>query len=162
MILTGAVIEKFWSRVERRGADDCWPWLASTDNFGRGKFWVVGSGRHYPAPRVALMLTTGESPPSTMFACHSCDNPACCNPAHLWWGDRSANMADCGAKGRHGFQQQYRGANNPQSKLDNAAVRDIRRRYAEGERPAVLAAEYEIHPASVWKIATKRSWQHVE
>ena len=35
-----------------------------------------------------------------LSACHHCDNPACCNPKHIWLGTTAANNADRDAKGR--------------------------------------------------------------
>ena len=156
---TIGTIHRFWAKVDRRADSECWPWLGSVDRFGRGKFWA---GMHLYAPRLMLMIATGEEPPPETFACHSCDDPGCVNPAHLWWGSRSENMKDCGSKGRHGFQQKYRGSANLQSKLTEEAVRDIRSRYAGGTAPGVLAVEYGILSSSVWKVATRRSWTHVE
>jgi hypothetical protein len=160
-MLTEEILDSFWSRVEKLGPTDCWPWLKATDRQGRGKFWVKGSGRHYPAPRIALASVSGLWPNAEVFACHTCDNPACCNPAHLWWGDRAANMRDCGAKGRHGFQQKYRGESNPQSSLTEDAVREIRQRYSEGQSAASIAPIYGVSPQTIWKAATGRTWGHV-
>lgn len=161
MTFSAKIISSFWSRVDIAGSDQCWPWKASTDRQGRGKFWVAGTGRHIPSPRFALILSSGESPDNTVFACHTCDNPACCNPKHLWWGDRSANMADCGAKGRHGLQQKYRGEDNPQSSLTAEAVREIRSRYHSGQSAASIAPDYCVSPNTIWKAATGRTWSYV-
>jgi len=49
---------------------------------------------------MALMLAKGWPPVDAMMACHTCDNPICCNPGHLWWGTAAENMQDASAKGR--------------------------------------------------------------
>ena len=88
---------KFWSRVDRRGENDCWLWTGPVDAFGRGRFYH--DGQTVRAPRVAFLLGTGSWP--SAFACHRCDNPACCNPSHIFDGTHSANMADMVSKARH-------------------------------------------------------------
>lgn len=92
---------RFWSLVDTSGGEDaCWPWLGSTiQHDGRGTF--AFEGRNTTAPRVALALAEGIEPPGrNTYACHRCDNPKCCNPAHLWWGSGADNMADASAKRR--------------------------------------------------------------
>lgn len=86
--------EAFWSRVDRSGGPDaCWPWLA-------------GSGRHYPkwegtsAGRWVLAQRLGRRLRPDEMACHTCDNPPCCNPAHLFVGSNLDNVNDAIAKGR--------------------------------------------------------------
>jgi hypothetical protein len=43
---------RFWSHVDRRGPEDCWPWTAGTDRWGYGQFRV--EGRLWPAHRWAF------------------------------------------------------------------------------------------------------------
>ncbi len=95
----GLVEAGFWLLVDKRGPDDCWPWLGSTiKKDGRGSYCT--GGKRYVASRYALALTSGGMPEPTVLACHSCDNPPCCNPAHLWWGTTAENRLDASAKGR--------------------------------------------------------------
>ncbi len=91
--------DSFWSRVDRREPDECWPWLgARRGRMGYGLFGFKHR-RAVPAHRMAYLLSKGDIPKG-MFVCHSCDNPPCCNPAHLWLGTHADNMADRHAKGR--------------------------------------------------------------
>lgn len=86
---------RFWIRVDGSAGDDaCWPWLGARDPKGYGQ-----AGKRWRAHRVAMFLTNGPIPPG-MFVCHHCDNPPCCNPAHLFIGTVTDNMRDCAAKGR--------------------------------------------------------------
>ena len=88
--------EKFWSKVNKGGADECWPWLKA-NRYGQ---FYIGNGMAKPAHRVAYELTYGDIP-AGLLVCHHCDNPPCCNPAHLFVGTVQDNMRDKISKGRH-------------------------------------------------------------
>jgi len=77
--------------------------------------------------------------------CHTCDNPICCNPAHLFLGDRFANMQDAGRKGRLSVPRP------PRHKLTVSQVEDVRRIVATGPRgtAAALAAQYGVSQAHI-------------
>lgn len=76
-----ALRERFWSRVDRRGPDECWPWLGAKNEKGYGKFDIPGHSP-FSAHRIALHLT-GREVSQRLVTDHLCRNPACCNPAHL-------------------------------------------------------------------------------
>lgn len=130
----------FWKRVDRTGGPDgCWPWLGRTMTSRRGYGRLVFKGRYVGAHRMALALVKGEPPDADMFACHACDNPVCCNPAHLWWGTHDENMADAVAKGRK------RGAPRKIDLDECVALR------ATGLSYAALAERYSVNQASIGK-----------
>jgi hypothetical protein len=112
MARSKSIAERFWSKVDRRGHGECWPWLASKDGHKRGEFYWSPAAGKITAPRAVWWLTHGAAPPSDLQVCHSCDYPACVNPAHLWLGDYSANARDAVAKGRLVAPVMY-GAANP-------------------------------------------------
>ena len=93
--------EAFWSRVEKRGQNECWPWVGAVGSTGDGygRMWVNGKMR--PATQMAWELANGEPFPHQMVACHTCDNTICVNPTHIWPGTQSDNLRDCVEKGRH-------------------------------------------------------------
>jgi len=91
--------ERFWSKVSIYWDAECWPWTAGLmGRMGYGNFSV--GGRNRAAHRVAWESANGESIPDGKFVCHRCDNPVCCNPAHLFLGTHADNMRDARTKGR--------------------------------------------------------------
>lgn len=75
----------------------CSEWQAARDPKGYGRFGVA-RGRVVFAHRFALALE-GVEVPDDALVCHHCDNPPCCEPAHLFVGDHAANMEDWRTKG---------------------------------------------------------------
>jgi hypothetical protein len=87
--------ERFWEKVDK--IDDCWTWQASKGGHGYGRFYM--NGTQWQANRAAFFLAHGTIDPE-LDVCHTCDNPACVRPDHLWQGTESDNMQDCIRKGR--------------------------------------------------------------
>jgi hypothetical protein len=87
---------RFQAKVDRRGPDECWPWLGSTN---RGYGLISDGHRQMRSTHVALDLD-GRPVPKGMSAMHTCDNPPCVNPVHLLVATHLENMRDMFAKGR--------------------------------------------------------------
>ncbi len=85
--------ERFRSRVDVKGPDDCWEWTAGKIPGGYGAVWDNSIGRHRHAHRLAWELANGPIPDG-LWVLHRCDNPPCCNPAHLWLGTQHDNDMD--------------------------------------------------------------------
>jgi len=87
--------ERFWAKVQK--SDGCWLWTASTDGKGYGKMLVDGGLQQ--AHRISWQLHTGISP-GALDVCHTCDNPPCVRPDHLFAGTALDNIMDMLSKGR--------------------------------------------------------------
>ena len=88
---------RFWSKVEKRGDDECWGWNAQKRWDGYGRF--VLKRKPMWAHRVSYELHHGPIPKG-MHVLHSCDTPACTNPKHLRIGTHKENMEEMQRKGR--------------------------------------------------------------
>lgn len=93
-----ADLRVFWSRVDVRGPDECWPWRNATPG-QYGTMWLPSERRARPAHVIAWVSKNGPLPDG-MQACHRCDNRPCCNPDHLFPGTQSDNIQDAMKKGR--------------------------------------------------------------
>lgn len=149
-------VEVFWSRVQRGAPDECWPWDKVGGN-GYGFTWH--EGKYVGAHRAAYELARG-SIPEGMQVCHSCDNPLCCNPAHLWLGTNSDNVADRDAKGRQ-CKGEARSRVVPK-KLTAEQVVEIRAKHDGRYGSAIrLAREYGVSATTIYGVIHSRSWAWV-
>ena len=91
----------YHSSYERKGMDECWLWTKRIDKDGYGK---LGFKRFHTdrAHRYGWELAHNQPVPKGMLVCHTCDNPSCQNPKHLFIGTQKDNVADSVSKGRHG------------------------------------------------------------
>jgi predicted DNA-binding protein (UPF0251 family) len=163
--------ETFWARV--RKTRSCWPWSGARNGCGYGS--IRYGGVTLLTHRLAWSLTNGAVPEG-LAVLHRCDNPACCNPAHLFLGTQDDNMKDCARKGRivnadisgnanpsrmHP-ERLRRGSHHPQAKLTEQDVRAIRAEYAAKKvSQQQLAARHGVARATIGNILTRKIWQHV-
>lgn len=179
--------DKFWSRVDRSGGPSaCWPWMGAKERKGYGH--ISCTAGQVRAHRAAWALVSPD-PPLTkdVHVLHRCDNPPCCNPAHLWTGTNQDNVNDCKGKGRntrsfgdasgarkhpellprgptHGFflhpERIPVGVRNGHAKLTDADVIEIVTAYRPG-LAGRMAEKYGVARGTVTKIMTGRTWTHL-
>lgn len=151
----------FWSRVDKQSSTDCWPWVAGRFQNGYGA--ISRFHKTLKAHRLAFEMTHGPIPEAAVV-CHTCDNPPCCNPAHLFLGSNRDNTLDCIAKGRYNaFKVPHtRGEQRYNAKLSDAAVRAIRDLYAEGRyTQARLAHMFNVSAFTVSSVVRGKKWKHL-
>lgn len=135
----------FRSRL-RECENGCIEYTGGRTSAGYGHAWN-GSGLIY-AHRFSLELIIGPIP-KEILVLHDCDNPPCCNPAHLFMGDDAENAADKCRKGRIPS-----GEKSPKAKLTDAQCEEIRKRYVLG-MGRILAREYGVASNLITRIAQR-------
>ena len=153
MASSKSITDRFWAKVDKGGPDECWPWTGNRLPKGYGQFKPFGLQRY--AHRVSWALAHGTTPdgtiPGGMCVLHSCDNPPCVNPAHLFLGTKTDNMRDKVAKGR-----QAKGVDNGQAKLSEDDVQAIRASLGESRKE--VARRFGVSAATVGDILCGRTW----
>jgi len=145
--------KRFWVKVNKCSLDECWNWLAYLDKDGYGYFNVNLASRK--AHRVAYVLAHGGLKTS-LLVCHSCDNPSCVNPAHLWAGTSRQNIDDMVIKSRSLI-----GTINPKAKLTKTKVRHILKLSQKGMFATVITKIIGCNRRTVSNILTGKQWSSV-
>jgi hypothetical protein len=147
---------RFWAYVEIRGKDDCWEWQKFINKGGYGQFRVGsvkdGTRRNDMTHRISYRLSRGDIPPG-LLVCHTCDNPKCVNPNHLFLGTYADNRKDCISKGRHHFGESH--GNSVLSESDIIKIRSDHR------SQRAIARDFGINQTTVHSIKNFLTWRHV-
>ncbi len=146
--------ERFWSKVDKRGPDECFEWTAAHDSHGYGQIDKVGTHR------VAWELAHGPIPDG-LYVCHHCDNPGCVNPAHLFLGTQKDNIHDALGKGRLKSPFGKSGEKNLNAKLTNDHVYLIHHCLGLGCKQQEIADVFGVHFSTISAIKTGKNWSTI-
>jgi len=142
-------IERFWARVDKSGA--CWVWTGSKDQDGYGCSVSRLLGRR--AHRASWEIVNGKIPKG-MQVLHTCDNPPCVNPDHLFLGTHKINMWDRSKKGRHG--------KSSRGPLRSEEVLKIRSEYAKGGTSYMkLAQIYDVDKGTIMNCVRRKTYSNI-
>lgn len=149
-------IEAFEQKYIPEPMSGCFLWMCAQHKQGYGSLAI--KRKSLLAHRVSWELHRGPIPDG-MKVLHSCDNPPCVNPDHLFLGTQSDNMSDCGRKGR----SNKKGGINGNAKLTEDDVREIRAAPRKKFVCVKLAAQFGIALSTVRDIrsAAGRNWSGV-
>lgn len=105
-----ALYDRILRRVRKDEVTGCWLWTGpawtkrkyAANRYGYISVWLPGKTKSQcRGVHRAMWLARYCHLPTSIEVCHSCDNPLCCNPDHLFLGTHKDNMADSRKKGRH-------------------------------------------------------------
>lgn len=154
-------LRRFWSKLAKRGPDECWEWQRSRCTDGYGQLWL-GQGIGFAGThRISWFIRNGPIPPGGVVM-HSCDNPPCCNPKHLILGTHKKNAHDAIRKGRFVFTKPAFGEGHAQHKLTDSEVREIRRLYLLTKACHEIGEQFGVSAAQIHRLGTFKRWKHLK
>jgi hypothetical protein len=131
--------------------EGCFIWLKGKDRDGYGRAWFNKST--LPAHRVSYYLYY-KVWPGDKLVCHSCDNPSCVNPNHMFLGTHRDNHKDRGRKGRTAKLD-----NHGRAKLNVEKAKEIRKLYSAGYTQRELGDMFNVSNAAVHSIVNNKTWR---
>jgi hypothetical protein len=148
-------IDKFWNKVDKTSnPNGCWIWTGYT--FKRGYGLLQLKGIKWTTHRLSYTLLKGNIP-DNMYVCHTCDNPSCVRPEHLFLGTHNDNMQDRDTKGRT-----LKGNQNGNAKLTEQQVLEIRNLYVTTKISyKQLALRYNVSEYPISQIINRKLWKHI-
>ena len=144
----------FWNKIEVRGARDCWPYKPPSrtqGGYGASFYGPI----HTTAHRITYVLSNGPFP-KRLDVIHRCDNRICCNPRHLFLGTAIANTHDMIAKGRQRLRTAPIGESNPNAKLTDEQIAEIKYLY-ETLSQRELAKRFNVSKSQIGNIVRGES-----
>lgn len=137
--------KRFWKYVKKTKTYWLWTGGKTRGNYGTFKAYSYKMMR---AHRASLIVHGIDLMPD-IDVCHSCDNPLCVNPSHLWQGTRSENMQDCLQKGRG------------RAKITPKDVRKIRA-IGKIKKCSEIAKDFNLSEQSIYRIIKNKTWAHIK
>ena len=147
--------ERFLSKINK--TETCWLWTKYKNKKGYGQF-AVTSNNIQQAHRISYELYYGEFD-NNLFVCHKCDNPSCVNPDHLFLGTPQDNMTDKVKKSR---QSNLIGSYNPNHKLIEEDIIEIKNLLLSGMKQKEIAQKYNVDRMTIYYIKYNKTWKHIK
>jgi len=152
--------DRFYSKLDIKGPEECWEFKGSNRD-GYGQLKMTKSRKIIGATHVSYMIYNSiKSIPKGMHVCHKCDNPPCCNPAHLFLGTAKDNSNDKISKGRAKYADQS-GKNNGNSVLTEKQIKLIIQQIKSGKTNVSIAKSFGVTHSMISSIRLGKSWLHL-
>jgi hypothetical protein len=150
-------VSRFWKYVQKE--DGCWRWIGPHGKYGYGTLsgipWSNNHKGKELSHRISWVINRGPIP-HNMYVLHTCDQPSCVNPDHLFLGTQIDNNNDKVSKVR-----QAMGEKLPQSKLNAEDIRHIRSLRTYGLSLYELADIFRVDFSNIGRIVRRESWKHI-
>ncbi len=159
MVLDEKANRRFMRSFDKNDESGCWTWNGTSNNAGYPLFSY--KGRMVSASKTAYRLFHKKDIPNGFVVSHSCENVQCVNPEHIFVTSRSKLVKNLYATGKMKAPQQ-KGADNPNAKLSEADVREIRRKKKEGSTHDELAAQFGVTKTTISQIYNRKLWSHID
>lgn len=145
-------LQDIWKQIDIKRKDECWNWLGHKDKDGYGRATI--NSKDYRSHRVVYEETYGKII-GGLFVLHTCNNPSCCNPNHLYLGTNQDNMNQMVREKRSSIK-----ITTP--KLTEKNVIDIRKLYSTGNYTQYKLAEiFKIGQGNISEIVNKKHWAYI-
>ncbi len=123
-------VDRIYRRIDWSDYDGCWEWHGAHNKKGYGIISI--DNRRICTHRLMYWVERGAIP-AGMLVLHKCDNPKCCNPAHLFLGTAKENTQDMMKRGRGAPPPTHKGESCTWSKLTTAEVLAIKELHSLGQ-----------------------------
>jgi hypothetical protein len=161
-----SILDRFWKFVDRKNPDDCWIWSGGKNNKGYGR--ISNKEGSTLAHRVSFELFNSDIP-NKLEVLHTCDNPPCVNPNHLYLGTHLENMMDMASKNRSARNNSHgththpesicKGERNGRSKLIKTQAENIRIQFSNGLSVKSLSINFNVSKRTISRIISGESWK---
>jgi hypothetical protein len=146
------IVDRFFSKLIMIPFHTCWEWIGNKRPDGYGR--LNHNKQQYRAHRLSWILHFGDIP-EDFVVCHSCDNPSCVNPHHLFIGTDGDNTRDRNAKGRANMPK---GEDHHRCKLSSFQIKEIRESQLSSRK---LAKQFKVSHRNILAIKNYKSWKHL-
>lgn len=149
------LIDRFNAKYQK-DESGCWIWIASCAGMGYGQIKLPGERRQIYAHRLSYLIHKGPLPEGKQI-CHTCDNPKCVNPDHLFVGTSQDNHDDMTKKKRHTYGQL-----SGTAKITEEQARQVLGMIGLGMTQVAIGKFFGLHPVSIGRIKLGKRWKHLQ
>lgn len=147
--------KRFWSKVNVKQLDECWDFIGGLDKDGYGVFYLNGTSIKAHRCSYSLYNILNDC------ACHTCHNPSCVNPLHLYDGTHKQNMNDMRKCGR---SRNSLGSNNVNTNLTENEIIDVMNLVLQSKllsKESIRKYNSKFKDSIIQNFITGKSWGHI-
>jgi len=139
--------------------NDCWEWTRARNKAGYGQITINYKqlGVHQVSAIIFLNFDINSTNKRTNLICHTCDNPPCFNPNHLFISTQSKNREDT----FHRNRTSQKGTKNNNHKLIEQEVIEIKDLLKQKNTLISIAKKYKVSFQTISLIKNEKTWKHL-